>query len=368
MNILHTECSPNWGGLEQRIVVETCWLNKHGHNAYIVCGPESELFRRGAEAGAPVLAATMRGNFDLPGFLALCRILRKHGIDLINTHGSKDSWLCFPFHLAGVPVVRSRHLTLRVTPGPRSFIYKHGCRRVIATAELIRRDLIGTNGVDPKRIDVVGEFVDPGEFHPAIDGRPFRERFGIPAAAPLVGIVAMIRGEKGHRVFLDAAFLVLKTHPGARFVMVGEGTGDRKLEIACRARIEKAFGSAGQGSAIQMTGFQKNIPEVIAALDIVAVPSMAEAQSRIIPEAFAMRRAVVGSRVGGIPELLEDGKTGLLVPPGNAEALAGAIVRLIEDNALRQALAEGACALAGKKLSLDQKMEETLASYRKAAE
>ena len=359
MNILHTECSPNWGGLEHRIVVETNWLNAHGHKAYIACGPESELFRRGREAGAPVLAAPMRGSLDMPGFLALWGIVRKYRIDLINTHGSKDSWLCLPFHLAGVPVVRSRHLTLRVHPGVRSFIYKHGCRRVIATAGLIRDALVETNGVPAGRIDVVGEFVDLEEFNPAVDGAPFRGRFGIPADAPLIGIVAMIRGEKGHRTFLDAAFTVLKTHPEARFILVGEGTGERKLEIACRARIEKE-------PAIVMTGFQRNIPEAIAALDIVAVPSKAEAQSRIIPESFAMRRAVVGSRVGGIPELVEDGKTGLLVPPGDAAVLAAAITRLIEDAGLRGRLADAAYALAQRDLSLDQKMEQTLASYRKA--
>jgi len=368
LNILHTECSLNWGGLEQRIVVETCWLNKHGHKASIACDPRSELYRRGREAGASVLGVSMRSNFDLPGFIALCGIVRKCGIDLINTHGSKDSWLCYPLHVAGIPVVRSRHLTLRVTPGARSFIYKHGCRRVIATAAMIRRDLIETNGIAPERIDVVGEFVDLDEFNPAIDGRPFRDRFDIPANAPLVGIVAMIRGEKGHRIFLDAAFAVLKTHPGARFVLVGEGTGERKLEIACRARIEKAFGAPAPGTSIKMTGFQRNIPEVIAALDIVVVPSKAEAQSRIIPEAFAMRRAVIGSRVGGIPELVEDGKTGLLVPPGDADALAAAIKRLIDDANLRKSLADAGHALALRDLSLDQKMEQTLAIYRKAVD
>lgn len=365
MNILHTECSLNWGGLEQRIVVETAWLNSHGHKAFIACDPRGELYRRGREAGAAVLGVSMRNNFDVPGFLALRAIVRKHRIDLINTHGSKDSWLCFPLHLAGTPVVRSRHLTLRVTPGARSFIYKHGCRRVIATAAMIKKALIETNGVRAERIDVVGEFVDLEEFHPAVDGRPFRERFGIPAEAPLFGIVAMIRGEKGHRVFLDAAFGVLKRHPEARFVVVGEGTGDRKLEKECRARIEKAFGSAA-GGAIQMTGFQRNIPEVIAALDVVVVPSRAEAQSRIIPEGFAMRRAVIGSRVGGIPELVEDGRTGLLVEPSDADALAEAMTRLIEEPELRESLARGGHALALSDLSLDQKMAQTLACYEKA--
>ncbi len=365
MNILHTECSLNWGGLEQRIVVETCWLNKHGHKASIACDPRGELFRRGAEAGAPVVAVSMRSNFDVRGFWALCGLVRG-GVDLINTHGSKDSWLCFPLHLAGVPVVRSRHLTLRVTPGARSFIYKRGCRRVIATAGMIRQALVETNGVAAERIDVVGEFVDLAEFHPGVDGGLFRARFGFPADAPLLGIVAMIRGEKGHRVFLDAAFEVLKTHPAARFALIGEGTGDRKLEALCRAKIERAFGSAAAGSPIVMTGFQRDIPEAIAALDIVVVPSRAEAQSRIIPEAFAMRRAVIGSRVGGIPELVEDGRTGLLVPPGDAAALAAAMRRLIEDGALRTSLAGAGHALALKELSLDQKMEETLSSYRKA--
>lgn len=365
MRILHTECSLNWGGLEQRIVVETNWLNAHGHGAWIACDPRGELFRRGAEAGARVLAVSMRNNFDLGGWSELFDIIHTKQIDVINTHGSKDSWLCYPFHLTGIPIVRSRHLTLHVTPGVRSFIYKQGCRRVIATADMIRQTLIETNGVDPAKIDVVGEFVDLEEFNPEVNGESFRTKFHIPASAPLVGIVAMIRGEKGHRIFLDAAFSVLRTRPDARFVIVGEGTGNRKLEAECRKRIAKAF---GPDSPIIMTGFQRNIPEVIAALDIVVVPSLAEAQSRIIPEAFATRRAVVGSRVGGIPELVQDGVTGLLSPPGDAEALAERILHLITDTNLRERLASGGHAVALRDLALGQKMKQTLACYEAAIE
>lgn len=234
---------------------------------------------------------------------------------------------------------------------------------MIATAEMIRRALIDTNRVDPAKIDVVGEFVDLGEFNPAVDGTPFRMRFGINQAAPLVGIVAMIRGEKGHRVFLEAAMVVLKTRPDARFVLVGEGTGNRKMEIECRRRIEKAFGA---NPPIIMTGFQQNIPEVVAALDIVAVPSLAEAQSRIIPEAFATRRAVIGSEVGGIPELVRDGATGLLTPPGDSAALAERILRLIADSDVRERLAMGGYNLALRELALGQKMQQTLDCYTKA--
>ncbi len=223
MNILHTECGLNWGGQEYRTLIEIKWLNDHGHRAWVACDPRSEIYRRGCDLGASVLSISMRNNVDLFGLQALWKFCRSKKIDLIHTHGPKDSWMCFPLCQAGYPVVRSRHTTVPIEPGFRhTFIYRYGCRRIIATAKIIQDTLIRINDLEPSRIDVVGEGVDLQEYNPLVDGSTFRREFEIAPEAPLVGNIGMMRGDKGHHFFLDAAFKVHKSCPQARFVMVGE--------------------------------------------------------------------------------------------------------------------------------------------------
>jgi glycosyltransferase involved in cell wall biosynthesis len=362
MKVLHTECGLNWGGQEYRTVLESNWLNQNGHQSWIACDPRSELYKRRDALGAKLVPVSMRNNADLIGIRGIRRICRQHDVDLIHTHGPKDSWMCFPFHLAGIPVVRSRHVTVAIRPGFRhTFIYKHGCRKVIATAEIIRQTLIYTNGLDSGHVEVVGEGVDLNEYRPGLDGAAFRNEFGIPLDAPLVGNIGMMRGDKGHHYFLDAALLTLKRHPQARFVLVGEGIGGKRVERELRQRIQEQK----EEHRIIMTGYRWDVPKVIAALDIVAVASIeVEAQSRIVPQSFASRKTVVATNVGGIPELLTHEVNGLLVPPKDPHALASAMCKLIEDPGLRAQLAYEGHQFAKERLSMDHMMRKTLDIYR----
>ena len=361
LNILHTESGLNWGGQEYRTLKEVRWLRARGHGAWLACNPNSEVFRRGGDL---CLALPMRGSFDPSALRQLRSLLRRHSIDIVHAHSPRDAWICYPLHLAGVPVVRSRQITNTVSPKwSRSFSYRRGCARIIATSECIRRQLVEKTRIPAERITVIGEGVDLEEFNPHNDGRAFRAEFGVTESAPLFGIVAMLRPEKGHDVFLKAAELVLKFRPHARFAIVGEGIRSRKAEYDCRKHLARLFGNCRTGS-IFMTGYRSDTPAVMAALDVLVVPSLAEAQSLVVPQAFATRRAVIASRVGGLPELVEHEHTGLLVPPGSAPALADAMLRLIDDPALRDRLAQAGHACAQAKLSFDLKMEQTIKIYR----
>jgi glycosyltransferase involved in cell wall biosynthesis len=364
VNVLHTECGLNWGGQEYRTIIESDWLNAHGHKAWVACDKRSEIYGRGLGLGAQVIPVSMRNNADVVGISKLRQFCKKNKIDIIHTHGPKDSWMCFPFNCLGYPVVRSRHVTVAIKPGfQHTFIYKRGCRRVIATAGIIRDTLINVNGLDPKRIDVVGEGVDLHEYNPQNDSKAFRFEMDIKLNAPLIGNIGMMRGDKGHHFFLDAAFEILKKIPEARFVMVGEGIGSRRVEKELRTRIKQA----GEEDRIIMTGYRWDIPKIVASLDIVVVASIeVEAQSRIVPQAFATRRAVVATQVGGIPELVENEKNGLLVHPGSGEAIARAVERLIENPGMRDRLSTAGYEFAVAELSLDRMMEKTLAVYEKA--
>ena len=158
-----------------------------------------------------------------------------------------------------------------------------------------------------------------------------REDFGMEPGAQIVGVVARLEPEKGHPTLLEAWPLVLRSCPEAYLLIVGEGSRHDALEAQVRElRI---------AHRVVFTGRRDDIPAVTAALDVAVLPSYREAQGLTILEAMALSRPVVASNVGGIPEMIEDGRTGLLVPPHDAPALAAAIVRLLRDHPLADLLA-----------------------------
>jgi glycosyltransferase involved in cell wall biosynthesis len=157
------------------------------------------------------------------------------------------------------------------------------------------------------------------------------EDYRIPENSPIVGVVARLEAEKGHRTLIDAWPVVLESHPDAWLLIVGEGSE--------RNSLEAQVGALGISDRVVFTGRREDVPAVTAALDVSVLPSYREAQGLSVLEAMALSRPVVASNVGGIPEMVEDGVSGLLVPPGDCEALAAAIVRLLSDHPYADMLA-----------------------------
>lgn len=365
LRVLELESSKNWGGQEERIVREMEWLGRHGHKAVLACNAQSAIAARARTAGLDVRAIPMRMNFDVPGLLQLRALVRSERPDVIHAHSSKDAWLALWFHISGVPVVRSRHITLSPRmPLGRKLIYRHGCRRLIASAGFIAESMREAIGVPDDRVEVVGECVDTTEFRPG-DGGAIREEFGIAPDAPLFGIVAMLRGEKGHNTFVHAARDVLRTCPNARFLVVGESTKNNTTKLRIEELLRTEFSSFPAPPVI-MAGFRKDIPQIMRALDCLVVPSRREAQTLVIPQAFATGKPAIGSNVGGIPELIRDGTNGLLVPRDDIPALAAAMVRMASDPELRRRCGKAGYDLAQSELAVDIKMGQLVACYRRA--
>jgi glycosyltransferase involved in cell wall biosynthesis len=152
------------------------------------------------------------------------------------------------------------------------------------------------------------------------------EEYGMEPGSQIVGVVGRLEPEKGHPTLLEAWPAVLRAVPDAYLLIVGEGSRRDTLEAQARElRI---------AHRVVFTGRRDDMPAVTAALDVAVLPSYREAQGMVILEAMALSRPVVASHVGGIPEMIQDGVTGLLVPPHDAEALAGAIIRLLTDHPL----------------------------------
>jgi glycosyltransferase involved in cell wall biosynthesis len=174
------------------------------------------------------------------------------------------------------------------------------------------------NGVDLERYDHQGPCCT------------LREEYGLPASGPMVGVVARLESEKGHPTLLEAWPAVVAAFPDATLLVIGEGSR--------REALETMAAELGVADRVVFTGRRDDVPAVTAALDVAVLPSYREALGLTVLEAMALSRPVVASNVGGIPEMIEDGVTGLLVPPHDPVALAAAIIRLLRDHPLADTL------------------------------
>jgi len=202
------------------------------------------------------------------------------------------------------------------------------------------------------------------------------EEYGFPAGSPMVGVVGRLETEKGHPTLLEAWPAVLRAVPDARLLIVGEGSRRAALEeqAAALGLLGEGGGSgsasqnvARPGASVVFTGRREDVPAVTAALDVAVLPSYREAQGLAVLEAMALARPVVASQVGGIPEMIDDGVTGLLVPPGEAEPLAAAIVRLLTDHPLADTLARAARDVAHDRFCVQKMAAEIMDLYEEGA-
>jgi glycosyltransferase involved in cell wall biosynthesis len=352
--VLHTEASVGFGGQEIRIIAEARWLAAHGWRVLVAGQPGSRLLEESARLGVPAVALRMRHALDLPAVLSLRRLLHERDVALVHTHSSVDSWLAgLAARAGGRRVVRSRHVSIPI-PWRRSLVYRLA-DRIITSGEAVGR-VVAAAGVPPARIVPIAPGVDTSRFHPGVSGAAVRAELGLDGI-PLAGLVANVRGSKGHEVFLAAARAVLAREPAARFLIVGDGVGFEDV----RRRVT----ALGLDGAVCMTGFRRDIPEVMAALDVLVLPSTrSEGSSQVIPQALAVGTPVVASDLPSAAELVRDGDTGRLVRVGDAGALAAAILDCFADPEGARAMARRGQALVRAGHSLDAAMARTTAVYR----
>jgi glycosyltransferase involved in cell wall biosynthesis len=283
----------------------------------------------------------------LPYALALRRFLRRNRIQLVHQNNGFDIAAVPLCRLMGLPLVAYQrgnewHSRLVRRLAPLASCY-------VANSRATRDDLVAL-GVPPELITVVYPPVDLQDFEPADPAPPpNRAGHGVPADAPCFGILGKLQGWKGQTVFLRAARRVLDTHPEARAWIVGDAPAG---EEAFAAELRALAQSLGIADRVVFTGFVADVPGVIRLLDVVVHASVGrEPFGRVIVEAMMMGRPVVAADSGGPREIIEDGRTGLLVPRGDDAALAAAICRLLGDRALAGAMGEAGRSEATRRFS-----------------
>jgi len=358
--ILHTESSVGWGGQEIRVYSELVHLRERGYRMLLVCHPESELALRAERAGLEVWCLPFRRPIDPRLTRQVHNLLTRERVELVNTHSSVDSWVVsLAARTARVPVVRTRHLSVPLKKDPFSrLVYWTLCDRIVTTGEAIRQRFLQELRLNPAKVISIPSGVDLRQFSPEqVDGKRVRHELGLEAATPLVGVVAVLRSWKGHRLFLESVPPILQQVPQARFLIVGDGPQ--------RANIRRWIQEMGLAEAVMMLGHREDIPEVFAALDVViSASSGAEGVPQALLQALAMERPVVATDVGAVAEIIRDGETGVLVSSGDHRALADGVLRLLREKDTAIGLGRQGRRLVQKEYGLETMLDQLEVLYR----
>jgi glycosyltransferase involved in cell wall biosynthesis len=289
-----------------------------------------EALRR---AGIRTLALGRSGRRDLAAWWPLLRLLRRERIDVLHAHmfGS-NLWgtLIGRGALAPVIVAHEHGWAIEMTSPFRRFVDRDVIGRwsdaFVTVSEETRRRMIDRGGIDARSIVLVRNGI-PSPQGPAND---LRTELGIARDAPVIGTVAVLRREKALDILLRGAALLTSRFPGLRILIAGEGPE--------RPDLERLRDSLGLGDAVVFLGFRADVPAVLATTDVAVFSSASEGSPLAVMEAMQAARPIVATRVGGVPDLIEDGVQGILVPPGDPSALAAAVARALEDRAAGAAM------------------------------
>lgn len=358
--MLHIITRFDKGGSAENTYLTLIGLSRAGYDLVLVTGPsddsqsgerEREAVRtnleRAERAGIRIvrirgLVRNMKLGGDLSAFLELLRVVRVEKPRIVHTHTSKAgilgrwaAWLCRVPVIVHTPhghvfwgyfgpletklYVTLEKITARITD------------RIIALTGQERDDHLRFRVAPPEKFVTIHSGVDLSRFDAALyDRSKIRIELDIPPGDLVVGTAGRLTPVKGHVHLIAAAAKILAVHPDTTFVLLGDGElKGRLIEQA------EALGLAGK---VRFPGWRPDVAAVMSAFDVFALPSLNEGMGRVLVEAMALSRPVVASRTGGITDLVEDGRNGLLVPPGDAGALADAILRLLGDAALRAAM------------------------------
>jgi glycosyltransferase involved in cell wall biosynthesis len=361
LRILHTESSLGWGGQEIRVLTEARGVAARGHEVVLAAPAESRILAEAGGHGLEALALPIARK-RLRGLRALRALLARRRFDIVNTHSSTDSWLaaiaCVALGAAPA-LVRTRHIS---APAPRNaatrWLYTRAARRIVTTGERLRAQVIAETGADPARVVSIPTGIDLGRYLPG-DPAQARARLGLPADRPVVGIVATLRSWKGHaHLFRALAALGARA---AMLVVVGDGPQ--------RGALERLASELALGDRVRFAGNQADVVPWMQAFDLFCLPSYAnEGVPQALMQAMACGLAVLTTPVGSIEEIVADGATGVLVPPGNVERLREALDALLADAPRRRALGERARATALERFGEARMVERMIAVFGEAME
>jgi glycosyltransferase involved in cell wall biosynthesis len=356
---LHIDTARTWRGGQNQVLTTVMCLRALRHRTMLVAHSSGELRRR-AEEGLDLIPLAPKTELDLSAAWRLARIVKRLQPDIVHAHdphGVAMAALALSMSTqpAKPPLVASRRVDFHLRGNALSRWKYRQVACFICASEAIRQMLVA-DGVADARTVTVHEGIDVGR----IDAAPpaaLHEELWLPHNAPVVGNVAALVPHKGQRHLVEAAALVLRQVPDARFVIAGEGD--------LRPAIERQIKEHHLEKHVLLTGFRADVLSLHKAFDIFVMSSLTEGLGTSLLDAMAAGKPVVATSVGGIPEVVVDGETGFLVPPRDHEAMARAIVRLLNDEPLRRRMGDAGRARVQSRFSAERMAQETLEVYRR---
>jgi len=351
-----------WFNAEADYALRLCReLSGRGHQVHFAGLPEVKPTLAAGEMGLETTALTGLNTGHPFGWLSAYRLLRGHAkterYDLVCAHRSEGYALLAAAVRRGSPktvLVRTRGDMRPPRGGPLNrLLYGGWADGLVASGEIVKDKMVGSLGLDPSRIRVIYYGVDTGTFRPGLGDRQAIR--GLPAGdLPVVGYVGRLGRTKGEEHLLRTLSLLAESDDQVRFVLAVKEEGDYP------ERFRKEVNRAGLGERTVVLGQVKDLPGLLNRFTVGLISSIgSEANCRVALEMMACGVPLAATRVGVIPEVVLEGETGFLVPPGEPEALALAVTRLLKDRALRHKMAQSAPGRAADCFSLGEMGRKT---------
>jgi sugar transferase (PEP-CTERM/EpsH1 system associated) len=330
MHVVHVMLTLDVGGLERNVLNQVRQAPRLRQRITIVCLQHpGQLAPQVQELGATVICLNKRAGISLGLVPRLAKIFRQIQPDVVHTHQVGTLFYAGPAaRWARVPlVVHTEHGKERYAQQFRTRLLGRIAGRFVSTFFCLTRDMaaaVRASRIVPQRkIHVIFNGIDTAQFTRRHDSRAARRALGIPDDAPLIGTVGRLTEIKRQDVLIRGFALLKKQCPAAHLMLVGEGP--------LRDDLQKLAAQCQVADAVHFAGYQSPTGPFIQAMNIFALTSRSEGMPQAAIEAAVCALPIVASRVGGLPELIEHGRTGLLVPVGDESALAVALGELLAD-------------------------------------
>lgn len=358
MRILHLEASPGWGGQEIRILREAEAMRSRGHEIILGVMENGALIDQACKAGFTVHPLPFKKTGWPLCLIRLLVLMRRHGIELVNTHSSLDAWIGgIAAKIARLPIVRTRHLSTPVKGGWNSrLLYGKLADFVVATCASILPMISEQSGKPKEKCRSIPTGVDPTQlvYDPVLSAQ-FRARFGIADADFLVGTACFMRSWKGIDDLLAAAHL-LRAVPHIRWIVIGGGHAERY-----RRQAEEL----GLNGIVQFSGHLEHPFPALGALDAFALLSTAhEGVSQAILQAAYLGKPLIATAVGGLGEVCLDRLTGIQVDPFAPEQVAKAVLELKGNRKMCEELGLSGRRLVEERFTFLQTIDQMEAVYQ----
>ena len=357
MSLFHIDAGREWRGGQRQSLLLVRELKKRGYRVYFVVQPASPLHEKAVAEGLDVLPLKMRSELDFFSAWRLSRWMRRRRCQLVHFHDAHGLAVgAMAARWAKVPL---RFISRRVDfPLKKNRFsrrkYTRDITAIIAISEGVKKVLID-GGVPERLIHVIPSGIDFSPFRDVPDRDFLRREFSFGPENYLVGVVAALEDHKGHTYLLQASKILRAKAPNVRVIVVGTGS--------LRWELDRQTRELGVEDMVFFLGFREDVPRILASLDLFVLSSHLEGLGSSILDAMASRLPVVATRVGGIPEVVINGETGLLVPPRDPEALAEAILTLCRDRELAARLGQKGYEIVHEKYSAEAMADRIISLY-----